>query len=126
MSRDRQILGETGEDLAVRELTSRGYAILARRYRTRHGEIDIVAEHEGTIVFIEVRAKATAEFGRAAESVTDAKQRKVTAMAVDYLARHRITNRPCRFDVVAIDDALSPVPEIAIYANAFDAVGPNP
>src|SRR5205085_10810245 len=95
MTQHRQSLGESGENLAVRELTARGYAILARRYRTRHGEIDIIAEHEGTIVFVEVRARATAEFGRAAESVTDAKKRKATAMAVDYLARHHLTNRAC-------------------------------
>ena len=121
MTYARQILGELGEDLAVRELTARGYAILARRYRTRHGEIDIVAEDAGAIVFVEVRARATGEFGRAAESVTDAKKRKVTAMAVEYLARNRITNRPCRFDVVAIDDALGAAPAIAVYPNAFDA-----
>ncbi len=121
MTRERQILGESGEDLAVRELTARGYAILDRRYRTRHGEIDIVAEHRATIVFVEVRARATGEFGRAAETVTDQKKRKVTAMAVEYLARHRLTNRPCRFDVVAIDDALGPQPAIVVYPNAFDA-----
>lgn len=121
MTRDRQDLGELGEELAVRELTARGYAVLARRYRTRHGEIDIVCEHGSTIVFVEVRARATGEFGRAAESVTLRKQRKVTAMAVDYLARHRLTNRPCRFDVVAIDQATGPRPEIAVYPNAFDA-----
>ena len=123
MTQHRQNLGKTGEDLAVAELEARGYAILARRYRTRHGEIDIIAEHEGTLVFVEVRARATAEFGRAAETVTDAKQRKVTAMAVDYLARHHITNRPCRFDVVAIDQALNLTPEITVYPNAFDAAG---
>jgi putative endonuclease len=123
MTRQRQELGETGENLAAAALSDRGYAILERRYRTRHGEIDIIAEHEGTLVFVEVRARATAEFGRAAETVTDAKKRKVTAMAVDYLARHRITNRPCRFDVVAIDQASSNVPEITVYPNAFDAMG---
>ena len=69
------------------------------------------------------RARATAEFGRAAETVTDAKKKKVTAMAVDYLARHHITNRPCRFDVVAIDQALNLTPEITVYPNAFDAAG---
>ena len=121
MTHARQQLGQLGEDLAVRELTVRGYAILARRYRTKHGEIDIVAEDGGTIVFVEVRARATAEFGPAAESVTDGKKRKVTAMAVEYLARHRITKRPCRFDVVAIDEALSALPVIAVYPNAFDA-----
>ena len=123
MTRQRQELGESGENLAVRELLARGYAVLDRRYRTRHGEIDIVCEHDATIVFVEVRARATAEFGRAAETVTEQKKRKVTAMAVDYLARHRITNRPCRFDVVAIDEAEGPHPEISVYPNAFDAVG---
>ena len=123
MTLQRQELGKTGEDLAVRELTTRGYAILERRYRTRHGEIDIVAEHEATIVFVEVRARATGEFGRAAETVDDRKKRKVTAMAVEYLSRHQITNRPCRFDVVAIDHAMGASPEITVYPNAFDAMG---
>jgi len=122
MTFERQQLGLIGEELAARELAARGYAILERRYRTEYGEIDIVAEHGDTLVFVEVRARATGEFGRAAESVTDAKKRRVTAMAVDYLARRRITNRPCRFDVVAIDNALSDAPEIAVYQSAFDAV----
>jgi putative endonuclease len=121
MTVQRQELGIIGEKLAAAELTTRGYAILDQRYRTRHGEIDIVAEHGATIVFVEVRARATAEFGSAAESVTDAKKRKVTAMAVEYLARHRITNRPCRFDVVAIDGALGERPAITVFPNAFDA-----
>jgi putative endonuclease len=123
MTFQRQQLGKTGEDLAVDELTAREYAILDRRYRTRHGEIDIVAEDRGTIVFVEVRARTTAEFGRAAETVTAAKKRKVTAMAVEYLARHHLTNRPCRFDVVAIDGAMGVRPEITIFPNAFDAEG---
>ena len=118
----RQRLGKAGEDLAAETLTSRGYAILERRYRTRHGEIDIVAEDRGTIVFVEVRARATGEFGGAAETITREKQRRVVAMAVDYLARRRLTNRPCRFDVVAIDRADGPSPAIAVYPGAFDAV----
>lgn len=119
----RQQLGIIGEEIAAKELTARGYAVLARRYRTRQGEIDIVCEHEGTLVFVEVRARASAEFGRAAESVTDAKKRKVSAMAADYLARNAIANRPCRFDVVAVDDAMGPSPEVTVFPNAFDAAG---
>jgi putative endonuclease len=122
MTFERQALGIIGEELAARELASRGYAILERRYRTRYGEIDIVAEDGETLVFVEVRARATDEFGTAAESVTDRKKRKVTAMAVDYLTRHHVTNRPCRFDVVAIDAALSDTPDITVYPAAFDAV----
>jgi putative endonuclease len=98
----------------------RGYAILATRYRTAHGEIDIVCEHEGTLVFVEVKARASLEFGSAAESITDRKKRKVGHMAAEYLARQHIVDRPCRFDVVAIDWALSEHPEITVYQWAFD------
>ena len=121
MSEQRQHLGESGEDLACRELGARGYAILARRYRTRHGEIDIVARDGDTIVFVEVRLKTTGEFGTAAESVTPWKQRRVAAMAVDYLARNRLTDRPCRFDVVAIDLLERGDPQITVIQSAFDA-----
>ena len=75
MTLARQRLGEIGETLACSELESQGYAILARRWRARHGEIDIVAQDGETLVFVEVRMKATAEFGTAAESITPGKQR---------------------------------------------------
>jgi len=111
----RQTLGKWGEERAVRELERRGYAILARRYRTRHGEIDIVADHGGTIVFVEVKARESQECGSAAEAVTVHKQRRLASMAVDYLARNHVTTRPCRFDVVAIDG-----PIVTVYVNAFE------
>ena len=120
MPHPRQQLGESGENLACRELESRGYAILARRYQTRHGEIDIVAQDGEVSVCVEVKRRQTREFGSAAEAVTRRTQRRVAAMAVDYLARNGVTNRPCRFDVVAIDDEESG-PRITIYPNAFDA-----
>ena len=119
MTRERQKFGKEGEDIAVGELERRGYEILARRYRTRYGEIDIVASDEGTIVFIEVKARATAEFGTAAEAVTAQKQRRLASMATDYLARNHLIDRPCRFDVVAID-GLGESMEITVYAGAFD------
>lgn len=103
MTMRRQALGRRGEDRAVAELEGRGFVILARRYRTRHGEIDIVARDGETIVFVEVKAKETGEFGTAAEAVTRRKQRRVISMAVDYLSRNHLTRKPCRFDVVAID-----------------------
>jgi putative endonuclease len=120
MTLARQHLGESGEEIACRELGTRGYAILARRYRTRHGEIDIVARDGETIVFVEVKLKTTGEFGAAAESVTPWKQRRVAAMAVDYLARNRISDRPCRFDVVAIDHIERGEPRITVIPSAFD------
>jgi putative endonuclease len=122
VSSHRQDLGKTGEELAVRELLARGYAILYRRYRTRYGEIDIIAEHQGTIVFIEVKARVTREFGGAAAAVTPYKQRRLTAMAIHYLSVHRLGGRPCRFEVVAIDVAEGRKPEVRLFAGAFDAV----
>ena len=121
MTMQRQALGKLGEDLAVAELERRGYAILARRYRTRHGEIDIVARDGETTVFVEVKAKETAEFGTAAEAVTVHKQRRVISMAVDYLARNHLTGKPCRFDVVAVD-GVGDAAVLTVYRGAFDAV----
>ena len=121
MTDHRQTLGRDGEDLAVRELERRGYAILARRYRTRYGEIDIVAREGETIVFVEVKARATAEFGTAAEAITPWKQRRLASMAVDYLARQRLADRPCRFDVVAIDDVGSEA-RVTVFQGAFAAM----
>jgi putative endonuclease len=119
MTLQRQALGKLGESLAVAELERRGYAIVAQRYRTRHGEIDIVAEDGGTLVFVEVKARATAEFGTAAEAVTRRKQLRLASMAAEYLARNGITGRACRFDVVAIDDA-EVLPVLTLYPDAFD------
>ena len=118
MTDTRQKLGESGEDLACRELVARGYAILERRYRTRHGEIDIVAKDGDTVVFVEVRMKSSPECGLAAESVTPWKQRRVGRMAVDYIARHGLHDRPARFDVVAID-VMDGVPRVTVIPNAF-------
>ena len=123
MTLERQLLGMVGEEIAARDLAARGYAILERRYRTEYGEIDIVAQHGDTLVFVEVRARATTEFGTAAESITEGKKRRVSRMAADYLARHHVGDRACRFDVVAIDNALSDAPEVTVYEAAFDAAG---
>ena len=123
MTTARSDLGKIGEDCAVAALERLGYAILARRYRTRHGEIDIVAQDGETTVFVEVKARVTAEFGSAAEAVTPWKQRRLARMAWDYAARHGLVDRPCRFDVVAIDGAGTSAETITVYPNAFDRVG---
>jgi len=111
----RQELGKTGEDLAAAELERRGYAVLARRYRTRHGEIDIVARDGETVVFVEVKFRITEECGTAAEAVTRPKQRRLGSMAADYLVRHDLSDVACRFDVVAIDGDV-----LTVIRNAFE------
>ncbi len=116
----RHDFGKQGEDLACAELRRRGYAILARRYRTRYGEIDIVARDGGTTVFVEVKARGGGEFGGAAAAVTGWKQRRITAMAVDYLARHGLHDRPVRFDVVAIE-LVDGRTRVDVFRHAFEA-----
>jgi len=114
----RQALGKLGEDLACAELERRGYAVLARRYRTRAGEIDIVARDGDTLVFVEVKARADAACGEPGEAVTPWKQRRLARMALDYLARLRAAPGPCRFDVVALRMDTTP-PAVTVYRNAF-------
>jgi putative endonuclease len=120
MTRARIALGKTGEDLACQELERRGYAIVARRYRRRAGELDIIARDGKTMVFVEVKAREGRAFGEASEAVTARKRLKITQLALDYLMRHRLTNCPCRFDVVSIHFDAG-VPAIEVFQNAFDA-----
>ena len=117
---NRQSLGQSGEVLACKELERRGYEILARGYRSRFGEIDIVARSNQTIVFVEVKTRAGDDFGGGAAAVTPWKQRRVAQMAVDYLSRHQLHDQPCRFDVVTVDMKDSG-PEVIVYEHAFDA-----
>ena len=120
MTLARVALGKTGEDLACAELERRGYEIIARRYRQRSGEIDIIAKDGPAWVFVEVKARDSHEFGEAAEAVTPCKQRRIAQLAREYVTRHRLSHCPCRFDVVSIhfDDGR---PAIEVYQNAFDA-----
>ena len=120
---DRIGLGKTGEDLACRELCRQGYAIVARRYRTRYGEIDIVARDGPTIVFIEVKARTSDRYGDPLEAITLHKQARITAMAQDYIARRGLDGAPCRFDVVAITFGEPPGrTKVEVIKSAFDAV----
>ena len=121
MARDgRQALGISGENLACAELQRRGYAILERRYRTRLGEIDIIARDGATLVFVEVKARLTDDFGGAAAAVTAWKQRRIARMAMDYLSRRTPGDCACRFDVVAIDVEAAGS-RIIVYPNAFES-----
>ena len=93
--------GEEAEELAVHFLAGRGLAIVARNYRTRFGEVDIVARDGATLVFVEVRARSWGAYGGAAGSVDHGKQRRIVAAARHYLSRLR-AEPPCRFDVLTI------------------------
>jgi putative endonuclease len=98
----RQSLGKRGEDLACAELEKRGYVIVDRRFRTRFGELDIVARDGSVLVFVEVKARSGGNFGTPLESVTWRKRQRLCQMATSYLCVKRLTTIACRFDVVSI------------------------
>ncbi len=109
--------GARAEDLCAQLLERSGLRVLARNWRCRHGEIDLVAEERGTLVFAEVRLRSSRRFGGAGESVTAAKRARLVAAA-----RLFLYGRPeadCRFDVLLLD-GLAP-DRIRWIRNAFDA-----
>jgi putative endonuclease len=93
--------GARAEELCAELLRRAGLRVLARNWRCRHGEIDLVAEEGGTLVFAEVRYRRDQRFGGAAESVTSAKQARLVAAARLYLMRR--PDADCRFDVLLLD-----------------------
>jgi putative endonuclease len=94
--------GAEAEEIAARFLAARGLAIVARNFRCRVGEIDVIARDGDTLVFVEVRLRRRSRFGDAADSITIAKERKLVAAAELYLTRFARTP-PCRFDAVLLE-----------------------
>lgn len=111
--------GQRWEALAAKRLVAAGYAILERNFRGRTGEIDLVAEEEGVLCFVEVKGRSGTGFGHPAEAVTADKQRRIARAAQEYLRRRRLPpSTRCRFDVVAILDA-GEKPEVTVLRDAF-------
>jgi putative endonuclease len=95
--------GARAEDLAARFLSDRGYRVLHRNHQIRSGELDLVVQApDGTLCFVEVRARADVAFGRPAETVTHAKRRRLISAARHYLATRVRGEPPCRFDVIEL------------------------
>jgi len=94
--------GRLAEDRAAEYLRQHGLTILARNWRCRFGEIDLIARDGTTLVFVEVRARSSRSHGGAAESISAAKRRKLTATAHQYLARVGL-DTPARFDALLIE-----------------------
>ncbi len=115
----KTLLGQTAEAHAERFLESQGLKRVARNWRCRFGEIDLIMHDQHTLVFVEVRMRSSTHFGGAAASVTTSKQRKLLAAAKLYLSALPEVPR-CRFDVVALADSRS-VPQW--IQSAFDDMG---
>ena len=97
----RVALGTAAEDWACRYLEAHGLILIARNFRVRGGELDLIMRDGEQLVFVEVRSRRSCRFGVPAESVTRVKQQRLLQTAAIYLQRQAI-DPPCRFDVVAI------------------------
>ena len=94
--------GQKGEAIAERYLTKLGYEILERNYRSRFGELDLVARHKGVIIFIEVKTRTTIRKGLPCEAVNKEKQYRIRRMARYYLMTTGQSGEACRMDVIEI------------------------
>ena len=120
----RQPLGRRGENAAARYLQRRGYIIVARGQRGQVGELDLVAVQDRTVVFVEVKTRASHDAGHPADAVDQKKQERLTRVALAYLKRHDLLECKARFDVIAItwpDSKKAPL--IEHIQNAFEATG---
>jgi putative endonuclease len=116
----RHRFGQTGEEKAEQFLRNKGYRILERNLRSSLGELDLVAEDAGVLVFVEVKARTTEAFGGALLAVDRRKQTKLTRLAAQFLAQRHWTERPCRFDVVLVQGEPSAGLRIEHLENAFE------
>jgi putative endonuclease len=111
-------LGEKGEELAREYLKKHGYKIIEQNYKTPFGEIDVIAQENNILVFIEVKTRESIEFGLPFESVTRRKRRKIANVALSYLKRFQDLP-PCRFDVLSIC-CNNTEPEFELIKDAFE------
>ncbi len=107
--------GAAAEDRAAAYLQRQGMKLLARNYRCRQGEIDLILREGATLVFVEVRSRANSSFGGAAASITQAKQAKLIRAAQHYLSQ-QTSLPPCRFDAILIEGD-----ELQWLKHAFEA-----
>ena len=118
MGRANVVTGDRGEQIAAHFLRRRGFDIVELKYRFGRGEIDIIARHEGVLVFCEVKTRYNDAFGEPEYALTVRKQEQIRRVARGYLNEHGIDEQECRFDVVAIQ--MGPDgPAIRYIPNAF-------
>jgi putative endonuclease len=115
--------GQSGEDIAARHLEGKGLAIVARNYRCRGGELDLVArDADGTVVFVEVKERRTGTHGRGLEAVGPGKRKRLLRAAQHYASRHGLFEAALRFDVVSVDWDKD-TPRVRWERGAFDSNG---
>jgi putative endonuclease len=115
----RRRLGNAGEDAVARWYASAGYDVLDRNWRRRDGELDLVVHRGDTLVFCEVKTRASTRFGTPLEAVTTAKQRRLRKLAALWLAEHDTRRRTLRFDVASVTRAADGELVIQVMEGAF-------
>ncbi|HEX9800940.1 MAG TPA: YraN family protein [Thermoanaerobaculia bacterium] len=110
--------GAVGEEAAEAYLVAQGYRVVERNVASKLGEIDLVALDGETLVFVEVKARASAEFGAAIEAVGPRKRRRLARAAAMFLAKNR-SQRPCRFDVLGLDRGADGAWTFTLVRDAF-------
>ena len=119
----RRLFGQEGEATAERYLRHKGYRILEKNLRSSLGELDLVAEDGQVLGFVEVKARRTEEFGGAVHAVHRRKQEKLIQLASQYLARHHMSKRICRFDVILLQGTEASLSQVEHIQNAFEVPG---
>ena len=118
---NRQEVGKLGEKAAQKFLKKQGYRIRETGFRCHHGEIDIIAQRKDCLVFVEVRTKSNLDFGTPEESITQAKKKKLIALALTYTNTHQNLPSLWRIDVVAIElDEKGKPKRIELIENAVE------
>ena len=123
MANRKQEIGRKGESIAVRYLKKQGYKIVEQNYRSKVGEIDIIARDKKTLVFVEVKTRSSRSFGSPKWAVTPQKQKAISMTALYYLKVTNQTGVNARCDVVSIL-ARREAPQIELVRNAFDLAYP--
>ena len=118
-----KVAGKFGEDCAAKFLEDKGYAIVARNFRIRSAEIDIIAQIDNVIIFVEVKARSSIRHGLPSEAVTLRKRKKIIGAAGVFLQDENFCDCACRFDVVEIFLNGERVEEINHIENAFEVTG---
>ena len=117
---ERQVLGADAEDAAARFLEQQGYRVRERNFHSRYGELDVVAEKDEQVCFVEVRMRSKAAWGDPSQTVSWAKQRRVVKAALHYLHLNRLFDRMVRFDVISVV-GVGDRAQVEHIPNAFDA-----
>jgi len=112
-------LGKSGEAEAADFLKNNGYKILAKNYRSKSGEVDIVARDKETVCFVEVKTRSSDRFGLPQEAVSNYKQKQIVKTALFFLKEKNLLGKSARFDVVSVRYSRG-VPKVDLFKNAFE------